>query len=63
MAKLDIKHAFRLCPVHPADLELLGIHWEGQYYIDLRLPLACAPPHTSLTVLPMLLNGFLKTIT
>lgn len=38
MAKLDIKHAFRLCPVHPADLELLGIHWEGQYYIDLRLP-------------------------
>ena len=38
MAKLDIKHAFRLCPVHPADLELLGIHWDGQYYIDLRLP-------------------------
>ena len=38
MAKLDIKHTFRLCPVHPADLELLGIHWEGQYYIDLRLP-------------------------
>ena len=38
MAKLDIKHAFRLCPVHPADLELLGIHWEGQYYIDLHLP-------------------------
>ena len=28
MAKLDIKHAFRL----------LGIHWQGQYYIDLCLP-------------------------
>ena len=38
MAKLDIKQAFRLCPVHPADLELLGIHWEGQYHINLRLP-------------------------
>ena len=38
MAKLDIKHAFCLRPVHPADLELLGIHWEGQYYIDLCLP-------------------------
>lgn len=38
MAKLDIRHAFRLCPVHQADLELLGIHWEGQYYIHLRLP-------------------------
>ena len=39
MAKLDIKHAFRLCPVHLEDRELLGIHWQGQYYIDLRLPL------------------------
>ena len=29
MAKLGIKHAFCLCPVHPADLELLGIHWEA----------------------------------
>jgi len=26
MAKLDIKHAFPLCPVYPADLELVGIH-------------------------------------
>ena len=38
MAKLDIKHAFRLCPVHLEDRELLGIHWQGPYYIDLRLP-------------------------
>ena len=29
MAKLDIKHAFRLCPVHLEDRELLGIHWQG----------------------------------
>ena len=27
MAKLDIKHAFRLCPVRLEDRELLGIHW------------------------------------
>ena len=38
MAKLDIRHAFRLCPVHPADRELLGIHWQDHYYVDLRLP-------------------------
>ena len=38
MAKLDIKHAFRLCPVRLADRELLGIHWNGQFYVDLRLP-------------------------
>lgn len=29
MAKIDIKHTFCLCPVHPADLKLVGIHWEG----------------------------------
>lgn len=38
MAKLDIKHAFRLCPVRLEDRELLGIHWQGNFYIDLRLP-------------------------
>ena len=38
MAKLDIKHAFRLCPVRLEDRELLGIHWKGQFYVDLRLP-------------------------
>ena len=40
MAKLDIKSAFRLCPVRPEDWELLGIHWEGLYYVELRLPFA-----------------------
>ena len=38
MAKLDIKHAFRLCPGRLEDRELLGIHWKGQFYVDLRLP-------------------------
>ena len=38
MAKLDIKSAFRLCPVLSEDRELLGIHWQGKFYVDLRLP-------------------------
>ena len=38
MAKLDIKHIFRLCPVRLENCELLGIHWQGKFYIDLRLP-------------------------
>lgn len=38
MAKLDIKSASRLCPVCLEDRELLGIHWQGQFYVDLRLP-------------------------
>ena len=38
LAKLDIKHAFRLCPVRPEDWCLLGHSFEEQYFIDTRLP-------------------------
>ena len=38
MAKIDIKHAFRLCPVRPCDYHLLGMFWQGQYFVDTRLP-------------------------
>ena len=38
MAELVIRHAFRLCPVSPVDWHLLGTHWEGFYFIELRLP-------------------------
>ena len=38
MAKIDLKHAFRNCPVHPSDWELLGIHWKNRYYFDKCLP-------------------------
>ena len=38
MAKLDLKHAFCLCPVSPSDWDLLGMHWQGKFYVDLCLP-------------------------
>ena len=38
MAKLDVKSAFRLCPVRPSEHHLLGMHWQGQYYFDKVLP-------------------------
>ena len=39
MAKIDIKSAFWLCPVHPADHHhLLGMKWKGQFYFDQVLP-------------------------
>ena len=41
MAKLDIKHAFRIVPVHPDDWDLLGTCWQGQLYVELRLPFGC----------------------
>ena len=53
MAKLDIQSAVRLCPVRPEDWELLSIHWEGFYYVELRLPLVCVQAHTTLFALQM----------
>ena len=38
MAKLDIQHAFRLCPVRLDQLHLLGFRWFDLFFVDLRLP-------------------------
>ena len=38
MGKIDIKHAFRLCPVRMADWPLLCFQWNNAFYVDLRLP-------------------------
>ena len=38
LAKVDIKHAFRLLPVHPTDRHLLTMEWKQSLYIDTCLP-------------------------
>ena len=38
MTKVDIRHAFRLCPVRVSDWPLLCYVWKGKYYVDTRLP-------------------------
>ena len=38
LAKVDIEHAYRNIPVHPADRPLLGMMWKGGVYIDTVLP-------------------------
>ena len=38
MGKLDIKHAFRLCPVRLEDWALLGFSWDNMTFLDTRLP-------------------------
>ena len=45
MAKLDIKEAYRMVPVHLEDWRFLGVYWWGQIFIDCQLPfgLASAP--------------------
>ena len=38
LAKIDIKSAFRLLPVHPADRHLLLMKWDNKIFIDTCLP-------------------------
>ena len=38
MAKMNFKHAFRLRLVRQEDWDLLGVYWDGQYYVDKCLP-------------------------
>ena len=38
MAKLDVKHAFRLIPVRSEDWHLLGYQFNDFYYFDIVLP-------------------------
>eukprot|EP00079_Xenopus_tropicalis_P012677 XP_002939985.2 PREDICTED: uncharacterized protein LOC100487960 isoform X1 [Xenopus tropicalis] len=42
MAKVDVESAFRLLPVHPESLHLLGCHYKGGYYVDRCLPMGCS---------------------
>ena len=36
--KVDIKSAFRLLPIHPDNFSLLGMEFQGKYYVDKCLP-------------------------
>ena len=38
LAKIDIKNAFRILPVHPADRHLLCMEWNKAVYVDTCLP-------------------------
>ena len=45
MAKIDIKAAYRIIPVHQLDRAWLGMCWEGAIYIDGMLPFGlCSAP-------------------
>ena len=37
LGKTDIKSAYRIIPVHPADRLLLGMEWQGNTFVDTRL--------------------------
>ena len=60
LAKIDIKSAFRLLPVHPADRHLLGMKWKGDVYLDCCLPFGLRSAPRLFNVLADLLEWILK---
>ena len=38
LAKVDIRSAYRVVPIHPEDRWLLGMLWDGGLFLDLTLP-------------------------
>ena len=45
LAKVDIRDAYRLIPIHAHDRHLLGMSWDNQLYVDLALPFGlCSAP-------------------
>ncbi|KAM4694411.1 uncharacterized protein O3C94_004897 [Discoglossus pictus] len=42
LAKVDIKSAFRLLPIHPVSQQLLGCAILGKFFVDLCLPMGCS---------------------
>ncbi|XP_065889728.1 uncharacterized protein [Dysidea avara] len=59
LAKMDIKSAFRLLPVHPADRHLLAMEWNGGIYIDTCLPFSLRSASKLLNILADLFSWLL----
>ena len=55
LIKVDLKSAYRMVPIHSADLHLFGIRWNGMVYMDQALPfgLCLAPKLFSAEQMPL----------
>ena len=60
LAKIDIKSAFRLLPVHPTDRHLLGMRWNGEIYLDCCLPFGLRSAPKLFNILADLLEWILQ---
>ena len=60
LAKIDIKSAFRLLPVHPADRHLLSTRWKKQIFVDTCLPFGLRSAPKLFNVLADLLSWVLE---
>lgn len=61
LAKIDVKSAFRLLPVHPADWHLLGMEWRELIYIDNCLSFSLRSAPRLFNILEELLSWIVKS--
>ena len=57
MIKVDIRNAYRVVPIHPADRQLMGMTWEGAIFVDTALPFGLRSALRFLRQLQMQPNG------
>jgi len=60
LAKVDIKRAFCLLPVHPADRHLLAMKWCKLLYIDMCLPFGLRSAPKLFNILADLLSWIME---
>ena len=58
MAKIDLRNAFRLCPIRKQDWLLLGVYWKHRYFIDKCLPFGLQSVHFYLIISHLVLSGY-----
>ena len=59
LAKIYIKEAYRILPVHPQDRPLLGFLWQGNVYVDGTLPFGLCSAPKIFNIIADLLNWIL----
>ena len=60
LAKIDIKNAFRLLSVHPADCHLIAMRWDKYLFIDKCLPFVPRSASKLFNILADLLSWILQ---
>ncbi len=60
MAKLNIKEAYRIVPIHPDKRRFLGVCWQGQVFVDCQLPFGLASAPVIVSVLGEALEWILR---
>ena len=60
LAKIDVKHAFRLLPIRPVDRHLLAMRWKNIIFVDTCLPIGLRSAPKLFNILADLLSWILE---